>query len=45
LVNTRRGDSYTEQEIREWMENAGLRYQETKQTRHPTALMIAKKDK
>jgi predicted O-methyltransferase YrrM len=43
LVNTAQGDSYTEREIREWISDAGLCYQETKKTPYPTSLVIAKK--
>ena len=42
LVNTASGDTYTESEIKEWMEQAGMVFTERKETRN-TGLMIGRK--
>ena len=42
LVNTTSGDTYTQSEIKDWIEQAGMTFVETKETRS-TGLMIGKK--
>ena len=42
LVNTASGDTYTQSEIKDWIEQAGMTHVETKETRG-TGLMIGKK--
>jgi DNA-binding MarR family transcriptional regulator/SAM-dependent methyltransferase len=44
LVNTEGGDSYTEQEIREWFENAGIKKIERKGSNFGGDLMIGYKE-
>lgn len=43
LVNTQSGDTYTESEVRGWMENAGLKNIERKDTGSVTSLIIGRK--
>lgn len=43
LVNTQAGDTYTESEVRAWMENAGLKDIERKDTGSVTSLIIGRK--
>ncbi len=43
LVNTPSGDTYTESEVKGWLENAGLKSIERKDTRTVTSLIIGRK--
>jgi len=43
LVNSDSGDTYTESEVKEWIEQAGMTFVERKETRS-TGLIIGKKD-
>lgn len=43
LVGTEAGDTYTESEVRQWMEEAGLRHVVTKDTPFGTSLIIGRK--
>lgn len=43
LVGTQGGDTYTESEIKGWMENAGIAFTERKDLRRGTGLMIGRK--
>jgi 2-polyprenyl-3-methyl-5-hydroxy-6-metoxy-1,4-benzoquinol methylase len=44
LVNTRAGDTFTEREIKEWLDHAGIRFEETVEIRGQDSMVIGKKE-
>lgn len=43
LVNTRAGDTYTEKEMKEWFDHAGIRFEETVDIRDHDSMVIGRK--
>ena len=44
LVNTAAGDTYTEKEIKEWFDHAGIRFEETVEIRGQDSMVIGRKE-
>jgi hypothetical protein len=44
LVNTRAGDTYTEKEIKEWLDHAGIRHEETIVNPGQDSMVIGRKE-